>query len=168
MKHIPLSLAVVCVMTAAPAVAGVHPPEVEQRLSIAVGDWTIEGMEGAYRETCDWYPGRSFVVCNTVEREKGQESRSVSILGWSAQDRTYTYHHYGDSGRSRSERGFPSEAGGLVYLGERNGPDGLTQTRSTLDPLPGGAKGAMFRQERSINGGAWKQSVTLKYVPYRK
>ena len=89
-----------------PAFAGVHPQEVEQRLSFIVGDWTIEGAEATYRENCEWYAERSFVVCNTVDRENGQPVHSVSIIGWSAATRNYTYHHYNQSGRSRSETCF--------------------------------------------------------------
>lgn len=36
---------------------GVHPPEVEQQLSFLVEDWTIEGYEDKYRETCSWWHG---------------------------------------------------------------------------------------------------------------
>ena len=47
-----LAFAVLLFAAAQPAAAGVHPPEVEARLAAAVGDWTIEGMEKTYRETC--------------------------------------------------------------------------------------------------------------------
>ena len=86
--------------------AGAHPPEVERRLSFLVNDWTIEGAEATYRENCEWYAERSFVVCNTEDRESGKPVYSVSILGWSAAAQNYTYHHYAQSGRSRSETCF--------------------------------------------------------------
>lgn len=68
----------------AAASTGVHPPHVEQRLSFLVNDWTIDGAEATYRENCEWYSERSFVVCNSEDRESGKPVRSVSILGWSA------------------------------------------------------------------------------------
>ena len=160
-------LSVVATLIVAPAAqASVHPPEVEARLAAIVHDWTIKGMEGAYRETCEWYHDRSFVVCNTTETEKGKTFRSVSILGWSDQRQTYTYHHYGSTGRSRSEVGYPTPEGGIVFLGERQSAAGATQYRSVLRPrLPG--PGFEFSQTRSVNGGAWEPSANFHYVPYR-
>jgi hypothetical protein len=67
---------------------GAHPPEVEQRLAFLVNDWTIEGSEAGYRETCRWYHQRSFVVCETVDRTQGAPAHSVSILGWSPRRKT--------------------------------------------------------------------------------
>lgn len=143
---------------------GAHPAEVEQRLAFLVEDWTIEGMESTYRETCRWYHGRSFVVCETVDRSEGEPSHSVSILGWSAAANHYTYHHYGQNGRSRSEDCFANDLQGLTCLGERRTDSGLIQTWSLIWPVEGGAA---FRQERSLNGGPWEETVSLKYVPRR-
>lgn len=144
------------------ALAGAHPPEVEHRLSFLVNDWTIHGAETTYREHCEWFAERSFVVCNTEDRESGQPVRSVSILGWSAADQNYTYHHYAQNGRSRSETCFANDLGGLTCLGRRREGAKLIDTRSHIWPADGGAG---FRAERSENGGAWKETVALTYVP---
>ena len=140
----------------------VHPPEMEQRLAHLIGDWTLEGAEATYRETCEWYPSRSFVVCNTVDRESGSPNHMVSILGWSAAGGHYTYHHYGQDGRSRSETCFAHGAAGLVCLGERRDGAKLIQTRSYVEPATGGLA---FRQERSTDGGPWAETGRVKYVP---
>jgi hypothetical protein len=144
--------------------AGVHPPEVERRLAFLVEDWTIEGAERTYRETCEWYAERSFVVCNSVDREGGRPERSVSILGWSAATQNYTYHHYGQDGRSRSETCFANDEGGLTCLREWRDGAKLIESRSHIWPVEGGAA---FRSERSENGGPWRETVRLKYVPRR-
>ena len=146
------------------AQAGVHPPEVEQRLAFLVNDWTIEGSEATYRETCEWYAERSFVVCHTLDRESGTPTKSVSILGWSAATQNYTYHHYGQDGRSRSETCFANEQRGLSCVVDRRDGGKLIQTRSHIWPVAGGAA---FRHERSENGGPWKETVRIKYVPRR-
>lgn len=164
MKHVCWALALQMGM-ALPSAAGTHPVEVEDRLAFLVEDWTIEGAEATYRETCAWYHGRSFVVCQAVDQESRQPEHSVSIFGWSAEDRAFTYHHYGDSGRSRSERCFPSADKGLTCLGERRSAAGLVQTRSSIWPVEGGAA---FRSERSVNGGPWTEAARLKYVPRRE
>jgi hypothetical protein len=160
-----LALLIASVMTAqVPEAQGVHPPEVERQLAFLVEDWTIEGMEATYRETCRWYHGRSFVVCETVDRSEGEPQQSVSILGWSAAASHYTYHHYGQNGRSRSETCFANDLQGLTCLGERRTDDRLIQSRSHIWPVEGGAA---FRSERSENGGPWTETVSLKYVPRR-
>ncbi len=141
------------------AIAGVHPSEVEQRLSFLVDDWTIEGAEATYRENCEWYAERSFVVCNSQDGESGKRMQSVSIFGWSAATQNYTYHHYGQNGRSRSETCFADEQGGLTCLGERRDGAKLIESRSHIWPV---ASGAAFRNERSENGGLWKETVSLK------
>ena len=147
------------------AEAGVHPPEVEQRLAFLVGDWTIEGAEATYREHCSWYAERSFVVCNTVDREGGTPAHSVSILGWSAAGQNYTYHNYGQSGRSRSETCFANDRAGLTCLYERRDGAKLIESRSYIYPVAGGAA---FYNERSENGGPWTETVRLKYVPRKR
>jgi hypothetical protein len=153
---------VVSVAFCAAASAGVHPPEVEQRLAFLVNDWTIEGAEETYRENCEWYADRSFVVCNSDDRESGESVRSVSVLGWSAATQNYTYHHYAQNGRSRSETCFANEQGGLTCLGARRDGARLIETRSHIWPEAGGAA---FRSERSENGGPWKETIKLRYVP---
>ena len=117
-------------MALQPAAAAVHPPEVERRLAFDDNDWTIEGSETAYRETCRWYHQRSFVVCETVDQNGGAPAHSVSILAWSAATNNYTYHHYAQNGRSHSETCFADELQGLTCLGERRTETGLVQSRS--------------------------------------
>jgi len=152
-------------LLAAAAPSGVHPIEVEQQLTFLVNDWTIEGYEGKYRETCDWWGSRSFVVCESLDETEGTPMKSVSILGWSASSMNYTYHHYAQDGRSRSETCFPNAQGGLTCLGERRTEAGIVQSRSHIWP-EGGA--ALFRSERSQNGGPWTEAVRLKYVRRKK
>jgi hypothetical protein len=145
--------------------AGIHSPEVEQKLAFLVNDWTIEGYEQRYRETCIWFEGRSFVVCQTLDETEASPARSVSIFGWSAATNNFTYHHYADDGRSRSETCFANELKGLTCLNERRDGAKLIESRSHIWPVAGGAH---FRNERSENGGPWKETVSLKYVPRKR
>lgn len=144
--------------------AGVHPAENEQRLAFLVGDWTIEGHEADYRETCRWWHDNSFVICETQDRTEGEAVHSVSLFGWSAAARHYTYHHYAQTGRSRSETCLAHDQGGLTCLGQRDTDTGQVRTRSRVWPVEGGLQ---FVAERSLNGGDWQESVRLKYVPRR-
>jgi hypothetical protein len=141
--------------------AGVHEPDVEARLAAIVGDWTLEGQQSTYRELCEWFGDRAFVVCRSSDAADG--SSGVSILGYSAAERRFTYHHYSHRGTSRSESGFPQGARGIVYTAERTTQAGVVRTTTTLTPASDGR--LHFRQERSVNGGAWAVSADFHYLP---
>lgn len=128
--------------------AGVHPDDIESRLAAVVGDWTLEGAENSYRELCEWYGDRAFVVCHAEDSSDG--SKSTSILGYSQAENRFTYHNYSTKGASRSERGFPHGERGIVYTDERRISGGVARTQTTLTPVEGGRLN--FRLERSVEG----------------
>lgn len=156
MRRYPLLLA----LLASPAGAQVHPPEVEARLGALIGDWTIAGQEASYRETCEWYRGRSFVVCDTEDSSDGSASRS--ILGYSKAEGRFTYQNYGSGGTSRHEVGYPLGPRGLVYTHERRTAAGVARTTTLVEPQPDGR--LRFRQERSVDGGPWTETANFFYV----
>lgn len=146
---------------AAPALAAVHAPEIEARLGWLVGDWTLAGHEATYRETCEWYGDRAFVVCSSSDSGDGSHSRS--ILGYSQADGHFTYHNYGNDGRSRSESGFPAGERGLAFIDQRRTASGWVRSTTTLTPTPDGR--IHFRRERSVNGGPWQTTSDFHYLP---
>lgn len=96
-------------LVVSPAMAGVHPAEVEARLGILVGEWTVVGREATYRDKCDWFGDRSFVICITH-----------------------------NSVESNARIGFPSGERGLVLTTERRQPAGLTRITTLLEPQADG------------------------------
>lgn len=147
-------------LSASSAIAGVHPPEVEQQLSFIVGDWTIKGLEANYRDHCTWFDSNSFIVCDTSDNRRGNH-HSIAILGWSAEEGHYTYQQYDDSGRSRTEPCYANDQKGLTCLGQRQTKDGLVQTRSYIWPT---ATGLGIRQEKSINADSWTDVGQVAYI----
>lgn len=143
----------------APA-AGVHPPEVEARLAAIVGDWTIAGQEATFRETCEWYRRRSFVVCTSTDSSDG--SMSQSILGYSAAEGRFTYYNFASGGGSNARSGYPHGENGIVYTLERRTAAGVVRTTTVLTPQPDGR--FHFREERSVNGGPWTETASFHYV----
>ena len=143
----------------APA-ATVHPPEVEARLGAIVGDWTIAGQEATYREICEWYRNRSFVVCTSTDSSDG--SMSQSILGFSAAEARFTYHNFASGGTSNTRVGYPHGENGLVFTLERRTASGVVRATTFLTPQPDGR--FHFREERSVNGGPWSEAADLYYV----
>ncbi|WP_066554253.1 hypothetical protein [Croceicoccus bisphenolivorans] len=161
MRRLLLALAALLAIPAN-ASAGVHPEAVENGMAFLVNDWTILGYEGKYRETCRWWHENSFVICETTDDTEDPAQHSVSMFGWSEAGKHYTYYHYGQDGRSRSETCFANAEGGLTCLGGRTGEAGLIHTRSRIWPIAGGAQ---FVAERSVNGSDWGETVRLQYVP---
>lgn len=143
------------------ASGGVHTPQVEGRLAALVGDWTLEGQQDSYRELCEWFADRAFVVCRASDSTDG--SSSVSILGYSVAEGRFTYHHYNGRGTSRSEAGFPHGVGGIVYTAERKTSSGVVRSTTTLTPVPDGR--LHFRLERSVDGGPWTVAAEFHYIP---
>jgi hypothetical protein len=139
---------------------GVHPAEIEARLAPLVGDWTIPGQEASYRETCEWYRNRSFVVCTSTD--SSDNSMSQSILGYSASEGRFTYHNYGSAGTSNSRFGYPLGENGLVYTLERRSSAGHVRATTYVTPQPDGR--VHFREERSVNGGPWSEAANFHYV----
>jgi len=154
-----LGLASLAAVTQA-ASPGVHPAEIEARLAPLVGDWTIAGQEATYRETCEWYRNRSFVVCTSIDTSDG--SMSQSVLGYSAAETRFTYYNYESGGTSNSRFGYPLGENGLVYTLERRSSAGYTRTATFITPQADGR--LQFREERSVNGGPWNETANFYYV----
>ena len=166
MHRLPPAVACLLTIAAVPAAAAAqtHPPDIEARLATAIGDWTIAGQEKTYRETCAWYGRRACVVCASTDASDG--SMSQSVLGYSKAKARFTYHNYSGNGSSRSELGFPHGARGIVYTDERDSDDGLARVSTFLEPQADGR--LKFRQERSVKGGPWVQTVEFHYVARRE
>jgi hypothetical protein len=94
---------------AGPALAQAPQPGPEhERLGVFVGDWTSEGemkpspmgpggkMSG--RDHCEWFEGKFAVVCHSEGSSPMGAMKSLGILGYSAEDGTYTYYGTDNSG----------------------------------------------------------------------
>ncbi len=152
----------VAMAAAFPAPASAGAPQVEQGLSFIVGEWTIAGFEDRYRDSCTWFDDHAFVVCNTMDGRHGKAQHHVAAIGWSAETGNYVYLGYGQDGSSRRDACFANAEKGLTCVGENRGADGLTQIRSYIWPT---ATGLGIRQERSLNGGPWKEVGQVAYIP---
>jgi hypothetical protein len=77
------------------------PTAEHQRLGYFVGNWTTEGeikasemgpggkMSGV--DKCSWFDGGFAVVCQSEGKSVGGPSKSIGILGYSAEEKVYTY-----------------------------------------------------------------------------
>jgi len=96
-----------CVMA---SVAGVQfvaaqapkPGPEHARLGYFVGKWTAEGETkpgpmgpgGKFTtsDTCEWFEGRFSVICRSEGKMPMGPSKSIGILGYSAEEKVYTYY----------------------------------------------------------------------------
>lgn len=88
--------------------AAPKPGPEHQRLSYFVGNWTTEGemkpsemgAGGKISSTdkCDWFAGRFAVVCHSDGKSPMGPTKSLGILGYSAEEKAYTYSGVDNSG----------------------------------------------------------------------
>jgi Protein of unknown function (DUF1579) len=89
---------------AAPAAAQAAPqpgPE-HQRLGYFVGRWKAEGEikpgpmgaggKMTSTDNCEWFEGRFTVICRSEGQGPSGPSKSIGILGYSVEDKAYTYY----------------------------------------------------------------------------
>jgi hypothetical protein len=78
------------------------PTAQHQELAYFVGRWAGEGEMKAgpfgpggkmtTKDTCDWFEGRYSVVCRTEGTGPMGATKSIGIMGYSAEEKVYTYY----------------------------------------------------------------------------
>lgn len=137
-----------------------QPGAEHQKLSPIVGKWTVEGMEDSFVEICEWYPGGYFVVCNSESKTKTGIAKGVSVLGYSKEEKLYTYYHYGSTGSSQTLRCNIID-NVFNFFGEETVNGNLTKTKVTMTPQ---GDNFHFKEEISVNDGPWKTTASFMYV----
>jgi hypothetical protein len=84
------------------------PGPEHQRLGYFVGRWTTEGDvqpgpmgpggKVASTEDCEWFEGGFAVVCRSDGKTPMGPSKSIGILGYSPEEKVYTYYAVDNSG----------------------------------------------------------------------
>lgn len=86
----------------AAAQAPPKPTPAHARLGYFVGKWTAEGEmkpgpmgpggKFTASDTCEWFEGRYSVVCRSEGKTPTGPSKSIGIIGYSLEDKVYTYY----------------------------------------------------------------------------
>jgi hypothetical protein len=84
------------------------PGPEHQRLGYFVGKWTAEGEmkpgpmgpggKITSSDTCEWFEGRFAVICRSEGKSPMGPSKSIGILGYSPEEKVYTYYGVDNSG----------------------------------------------------------------------
>jgi hypothetical protein len=101
--------------TAAPLIVAAQatkPGPEQARLGYFVGKWTAEGEVkpgpmgpgGKFTSTdnCEWFEGRYSVVCHSEGAMPMGPSKSIGILGYSPEEKVYTYYGVDNTGMTMS------------------------------------------------------------------
>ncbi len=109
----------VCLGMAAAAMAQMAPPKPGpelKKLDVFAGSWTLNGEMkpgpmgpgGPMTETekCEWMEGGFFLVCHSdYKMEKMGNGVGLSLLGYSTEDKAYTYREFNSWGEFEDSRG---------------------------------------------------------------
>jgi hypothetical protein len=144
----------------AQAGSSAHTPDVEAHLAPLIGDWTRAGMESTYRDRCVWYERRAFVVCSLSDGRSG--GRVEAIIGYSKEERRYTYQNYTSDGTSHTSYGYALGDNGLVFTEERKIGDMATRLTTSMVPQPDGR--LRMVQQSSVMGQPWKEVGEVFYI----
>jgi Protein of unknown function (DUF1579) len=105
-------------MSAAVAVAQTEPPKPGpelKKLDVFVGSWTLDGnmKPGAMgpggsmteNEKCEWMQGDFYLVCHSDYKSSMGNGVGLSVMGYSADDKAYTYREFNSFGEFDDSRG---------------------------------------------------------------
>jgi len=115
MKRRGMTLAA-AVMFAAAAMAQTPKPGPElKKLDVFVGAWTLAGtlkpgMMGSggtmtENEKCEWMEGGFYLVCHSDYKSTMGNGVGLSVMGYSADDKTYTYREFNSVGEFDDSKG---------------------------------------------------------------
>jgi hypothetical protein len=114
----PAALIFVALLTASLASAQMEAPKPGpelKKLDVFAGSWTLDGTikphtgepGGAMTETekCEWQQGNFFLVCNSDYKGTMGSGVGLSVMGYSPDDKAYTYREFNSYGEFDDSRG---------------------------------------------------------------
>lgn len=106
-----LTLSAIAIAQAGPPKPG---PEL-RKLDVFVGTWTLDGnmkpgMMGPggsmiENEKCDWMEGNFYLVCHSDYKSSMGNGAGLSVMGYSADDKAYTYREFNSFGEFDDSKG---------------------------------------------------------------
>jgi len=107
-----------CIVLASAALAQNQPPKPGpelKRLDVFAGTWTLDGtmqpgMMGpggsmTENEKCEWMEGGFYLVCHSDYKSSMGNGVGLSIMGYSTDDKAYTYREFNSFGEFDDSRG---------------------------------------------------------------
>jgi hypothetical protein len=116
MKPAGMILAALILAGAAMAQTAAPKPGPElKKLDVFVGTWTLDGsmkpgMMGSggtmtENEKCEWMEGGFYLVCHSDYKSTMGNGVGLSVMGYSADDKVYTYREFSSTGEFNDSKG---------------------------------------------------------------
>jgi hypothetical protein len=160
-----LTISAACLLLTLAALAQTEAPKPgpePKKLDLFAGSWTLEGDAkpgpmgpgGKVMETekCDWMEGGFFLVCHTDFKAPMGDGTSVSVMGYSADDKTYTYREYNSWGESMEAKG-SLDANTWTWTSDEKMGDKVMKGRFTMKIVS--PTSYTFTYEMSDDGSKW-------------
>jgi len=150
---------------------GPKPTPEHQRLGYFVGNWTTEGEMkpsemgpgGKYTSTdkCAWFEGGFAVVCSSNGSAPMGAMKSIGILGYSAEEKVYTYSGVDNSGMTMTTVPHGTRQGDTWTYHDENMMGGkMVKSRVTIKELSPSAY--TFKMEMQAPDGTWATTMESK------
>ena len=147
------------------------PGPEHQRLKYFVGNWTTEGemkpgamgAGGKISSTskCAWFEGQFTVVCDTEGKTPMGPAKGIDILGYSPEEKTYTYYGVDNSGMTMTTVPHGMVQGDTwTYHDESMMGGKKVKTRVIIKELPPSAY--TFKMEMQGPDGKWATVMESK------
>jgi hypothetical protein len=136
-------------------------PEVK-KLEALAGSWTLDGTiksgpmgpGGSMTETekCEWMEANFYLVCHTDFKGTMGSGSGLSILGYSTDDKTYTYREFNSWGEFTDSKG-TLDGDTWTWINDEKMGGMVLKGRFTMKNVS--ATGYTFSYEMSQDGKTW-------------
>jgi hypothetical protein len=133
-----------------------------KKLDIFAGSWTLEGemKPGAMgpggnmteTEKCEWMDGGFYLVCHSDFRSSMGNGSGISFMGYSTDDKAYTYREFNSYGEFEDSRG-TIDGNTWTWLGDEKGGGMNMKGRFTMKIAS--PTSYTFTFEMSQDGKTW-------------
>jgi Protein of unknown function (DUF1579) len=158
-------------LAAAQAPQAPTPGPEHQRLGYFVGTWTTEGEmkpspmgpggKTTSTDRCEWFEGRFAVVCYSDGKSPMGASKSIGILGYSTEEKVYTY--YGVDNTSMLMASVPrGTVAGDTWTYDDEGMMGGKKIKSRVTIKELSPTAYTFKLELQGPDGAWMPAIEAK------
>jgi hypothetical protein len=158
-------------LAAAQAPQAPKPGPEHARLGYFVGRWTAEGEmkpgpmgpggKFTASDNCEWFEGRFSVICRSEGATPMGPSKSIGILGYSPEEKVYTYYGVDNSNMTMASVPKGTVRGDTwTYTDEGMMGGEKHKTRVTIKQLSPTAY--TFRMEMEGPGGKWMPMMESK------
>jgi len=154
-----------CLILSAAALAQMEAPKPGpevKKLEAFAGSWTLDGdlkpssmgPGGKTTETqkCEWMPGGFFLVCHTDFKTSMGDGSGVSVMGYSTDEKTYTYREFNSWGEFVDSRG---SVDGDTWTWINDEKMGATTIKGRFTMKLTSATSYSFSYEMSQDGTKW-------------